>query len=148
MHVLIQNTQKDLKLSKRAVKKYILTALHFLDVSADEIHINFVTEKKICLIHEQFFNDPSPTDCITLPLDEDEETIGYKLLGEVFICPKAALSYPDPYKETGLYIVHTLLHLIGYRDGNPAERLKMRRAEKRVLAHLDKNNLRLDKEIV
>ncbi|MCX6995107.1 MAG: rRNA maturation RNase YbeY [Chlamydiae bacterium] len=148
MHVLIQNTQKDLKLSKRAARKYILAALQFLDVSADEIHVNFVTEKKICFIHERFFNDPSPTDCITLPLDEDEESFGYKLLGEVFICLKAALSYPDPYKETGLYIVHTLLHLIGYRDGKPEERLKMRRVEKRVLAHLYKKNLRLDMEIV
>lgn len=145
--VLVNNQQKDLKLSKRAVKDFVLAALDFLKVRCDEVHINFVSQKKICSLHEQFFNDPSPTDCITLPLDE-EESFGYKLLGEVFICPRAALSYKDPYKETALYIVHTLLHLIGYTDLKAEERQKMRAAEKRVLQALAKKDLHLIKRLV
>lgn len=145
--VLVNNQQKDLKLSKRAVKDFVLAALDFLKVTCDEVHINFVSQKKICSLHEQFFDDPSPTDCITLPLDE-EESFGYKLLGEVFICPKAALSYPNPYKETSLYIVHTLLHLIGYTDIEPEKRRKMRVAEKKVLQALTKKNLHLIKRLV
>lgn len=147
MQIQVFNQQKDLKISKRAVKIFVATALSYLDVTCDEVHINFVTEKKICQIHKDFFNDPSPTDCITLPID-DQKTPGYCLLGEVFICPKAALAYDNPYEETKLYIVHTLLHLIGYQDDTPRARAAMRTREKEILNHINKKNLQLSESLV
>lgn len=107
----------------------------------DEVTINFVDTPTICELHKQFFDDPSVTDCISFPIDDMEET-GYRVLGEVFVCPKTALDYAkahkgDPYGELTLYIVHGLLHLMGYDDIAPPDIEEMRAAE---LRHL--NNLR------
>lgn len=108
--------------------------LSFLEISPKELAIYFVGEKKISELHEQFFQDPTVTDCITFPIDEE-------FLGEIFVCPKVALSNAkkrglDPQKEVLLYVIHGILHLIGYDDLNPKERRSMRKMEKSCMRHL------------
>lgn len=118
--------------------------LDHLKVTGDEVAIYFVTEANIAQLHDQFFNDPTPTDCISFPLDE-------RHLGEVFVCPSVAIAYArkkglDPYQETALYVIHGLLHLLGYDDLEPKERRTMRKKEKTCMAHLYKQNLNLHPE--
>ncbi len=113
--------------------------LKLLKISTQELIIHFVTEKKICEIHKKFFNDPTPTDCITFPIDSHT-------LGEVFICPKTAKIYAKehrihPQEELHRYIIHCLLHLIGYDDIQPQERAKMRRKENACLKKLTESQL-------
>lgn len=65
---------------------------------------------------------------MSFPLDEIH-------LGEVFVCPKTAIEYADEkklpvYEELSLYVVHGLLHCLGYDDLEPAERRIMRKKEK------------------
>ncbi len=136
--VTVFNRQKDLKISSAAVKKLVRALIEKMDVACEEIIVHFVSQKKICALHAQFFNDPSPTDCITFPMDK-------KLLGEIFVCPKAAIDYgTEPYLETTLYIVHGLLHLLGYDDIDPKDRQKMRKKEKWCLNFLNENQIKLD----
>ena len=118
-----------------------------LEISTDEIILHFVTEPKICLLHKDYFNDPSSTDCITFPIDapEDKKNM-HHVLGEVFICPKTALAYSkrlgiDPYEELYRYVVHCILHLIGYDDIQPADRAKMKRKERACLKELKEAGL-------
>ncbi len=97
-------------------------------------------------LHGQYFNDRSLTDCISFPLDESESP--YRVLGDVFVCPQVAIAYAgrnggDPYLETTLYLVHGLLHLMGYDDITEKDRKKMRAAEERHLSHLQKRRLTL-----
>ena len=70
---------------------------------------------------------------ITFPLDQD-------FLGEIFICPKTALLYnpQHPYQETTLYVIHGLLHLLGYDDISSKERTIMRREEKKLMTLVKK----------
>ncbi len=98
-------------------------------ISTQEVAIYFVGTRKITQLHAEHFNDPTPTDCITFPFDD-------QLLGEIFVCPKAALDYnpKKPYEETTLYIIHGLLHLLGYDDIDSKKRARMRREEKRLMA--------------
>ncbi len=113
-----------------------------LKVSTQEVILHFVTQKQISLIHKDFFNDPSPTDCITFPIDSPrEEKTPDHLLGEAFICPKIAVDYAKrhrlaPEAELFRYVVHCLLHLIGYDDLQPDERGKMKRKERSCLKKL------------
>ena len=103
----------------------------------EQIAVFFVTSKELCRLHDEFFDDPSPTDCITFPIDLDPETPD-RYLGDIFISPEAALAYPKPYEELTLYLVHGLLHLIGYDDMTPAEKKKMRRKEKSCMHRLSR----------
>jgi probable rRNA maturation factor len=133
----LSNKQKDLKIISKNIKALVKNFLSLEKTTCHEVSIHFVDEKTICQLHQQFFNDPSPTDCISLPMDDEDEP--YRVLGEIFVCPKAAVDYAekhqtDPQRELCLYVIHGLLHLIGYDDIDPKDRAKMRRAEKR---HLD-----------
>lgn len=128
----------------------VVSVLHKLRVHWDEVSIHFVTNRKLCQLHEEFFNDPSPTDCISFPID-DAGNSEYRVLGEVFVCPKTAIEYAkknekDPYVETTLYVVHGLLHLLGYDDIDPKDRALMRKKERECIEHLRKEGLILSKK--
>ena len=134
MQITVFNRQKDLKLSTRRTKALVKAVLQSQKVECREIFVYFVNEKQITNLHGEFFNDPTPTDCITFPLDNET-------LGEIFVCPKAAIDYckkrgGDPLNETALYIVHGILHLLGYDDLDPVKKRAMRKKEKKCMAHL------------
>lgn len=117
-----------------------------LKVSTNEIIFHFVSEAKICALHKEFFNDPSSTDCITFPIDPPNEKKAFHLLGEAFVCPKTALKYAqnhriNPLEELTRYVIHCLLHLLGYDDIQVEERAKMKRKENLCLKKLVQNNL-------
>jgi probable rRNA maturation factor len=137
--ITVYNRQKDLKVDKGSARALVLATLQFLKVSCDEVALYFVTEKQISKIHDQFFQDPSPTDCISFPIDQSH-------LGEVFVCPAVAIQYAkkrelDPYNETALYIIHGLLHLLGFDDLEPKARRTMRKKEKSCMRHLDRTKI-------
>jgi probable rRNA maturation factor len=124
------------------VRKVVLFLLGLLNISTDELIIHFVTESRISLMHSNYFNDPSSTDCITFPIDApSSEKTAYHVLGEAFICPKTALIYAErlgvsPYEELYRYLVHCLLHLVGYEDTVPHLRAKMKRKENHCLRQI------------
>ncbi|HSW87457.1 MAG TPA: rRNA maturation RNase YbeY [Rhabdochlamydiaceae bacterium] len=139
MKITVVDSQKALAISRPSVKKVVLATLDFLQIKTDEVIVHFIDKAAICALHESFFNDPTPTDCISFPIDYPYEESGkHHLLGEVFVCPEVAVEYArtknkDPYAETTLYLIHGLLHLAGYDDLQAAERRKMRAMERRCL---------------
>lgn len=142
MKILVFNQQKDLKIAAKDVKTLVKTVLDHENALLGEISIYLVSEKMICQLHDEFFQDPSPTDCISFPLEKKP------LSGEVFVCPKTAILYAaskelDPYREAALYIVHGLLHLLGYDDLEPKERRTMRKKEKSCMDELNRQNVSL-----
>ncbi len=147
LKISIHNTQRDLPLSAPHVRKVVSFLFNALKISTDEIIIHFVSEAKICRLHKDYFNDPSSTDCITFPLDSPlHQKKTDRILGEAFICPKTALTYAkrlriDPYEELYRYLVHCILHMIGYDDIHPNERAKMKRKERTCLKKLDEAGL-------
>ena len=170
MHVHITNKQKDLpighlkeKIKLLAHHVVLLEKQHF-----DEVSITFASDRLTRKIHNDYFNDPSPTDCMSFPIDSfsgekeilmlstlercqdpaDLSEISSKNLGEIFVCPKTAINYAslhkkDPYEELTLYIVHGLLHLLGYDDLQTQERRTMRRREAYHMKALSQKGLTL-----
>lgn len=149
MIVDIFDTQTDLPLDPTKIKQVVQEALCFLKIRTDLVHIYFLSNEDMCQLHNDLFDDPSKTDCITLPFDLPfEEENGFHFLGESFICPYVAIEYAkeaqlDPYEETTLYIVHSLLHLIGFEDKTEEGIDKMRLFEKKVVGYLQKKELKL-----
>jgi probable rRNA maturation factor len=141
LKINIYDRQKDLPLEKLPVRKALRELLGYLQILCDAVSVYFVSKKKICELHNQFFSDPTPTDCITFPMDDSH-------LGEIFICPATAISYAkkrgiDPYRETLLYLIHGILHLVGYSDLDPADRKAMRKMERSCMDHLIKRGISL-----
>lgn len=135
METIIVNEQDDLTIDTKSIPQIVQLVLKEEGVTTKELSINFVTKEAITKLHADYFDDPTPTDCITFPIDQEE------LLGDIFVCPRTAIEYVEEeggevYEEVTLYIVHGLLHLIGYDDIEEADRVEMRSAEERHMKRL------------
>ncbi len=149
--VNISDVQSDLAINAKKLDQLVDAVLELEEEICHEVSINFVDEKMICQIHDEYFSDPSVTDCISFPMDDASE-ICYRVLGDIYVCPKTALVYSDkhqlnPYEETTLYVVHGLLHLLGYDDLTPRKKKAMRAAEKKHMENLLVKSLYLSPKI-
>lgn len=151
MNVHVFNEQTDLAVSVIIIQEIAKQIVKAEKKQFDEVSIHLVDKETICKLHADFFNDPSPTDCISFPMDSPNEE-GYKILGDVFVCPSIAIEYAgahdeDPHLETTLYITHGILHLLGYDDLDERSEAKMRTAEKKHIKLLKLNKLILEKPL-
>ncbi|MEX1012196.1 MAG: rRNA maturation RNase YbeY [Waddliaceae bacterium] len=145
MDVCIQNKQTDLSINLSKIPSIVEQVITFERQKCDEVEIHFVDKNTIASLHDQYFNDPTPTDCISFPLD-GEECSHYRHMGIVVVCPQVAVEYAkdqslDPQRETILYLVHGLLHLIGYDDQSDKDRMIMRQSEKMNMEMLEEKKL-------
>ena len=90
------------------------------------VEVSLVSDEKIAEVHASFMDDPSVTDVITFHH------------GEILISLDTALRVAGeleqlPLRETCLYLVHGLLHLHGYRDGEESERRCMHELQDGIL---------------
>jgi len=105
-----------------------------------EVSLVFMGDEQIAKIHREFFNDPEPTDVITF---EGEPEMGFA--GEICVSVEHAQRYAaehgtDFSREVTLYVVHGYLHLAGFDDIEPADRRRMRAAEKKALGLLESSD--------
>ncbi len=95
-----------------------------------------VDEEEMTELNRRFLGREAPTDVLSFPMrDEDESDI----FGEIVVCADVAAREADtrktPYDtELALYALHGLLHLLGYDDGTPVQRRRMREREREILA--------------
>ncbi len=138
--ITLHNEQSDLPISAASVVACARNELAARQLPPCELIVQLVSEARICQIHADHFNDPTSTDCITFPIDDIKVPPpgGLPILGEVFICPAVAASYchehgGDPYRECTLYLLHTILHLLGFEDEEEPAQLIMREEERLAL---------------
>ncbi|HSX12736.1 MAG TPA: rRNA maturation RNase YbeY [Rhabdochlamydiaceae bacterium] len=139
--ISVYNSQKALSLSNSAVKKMVQGLLGHFKLKIEGLAVHFVSKEKIGALHLQFFNDPSPTDCMCFPMDAS-------FLGEIVICPEVAIEYvslkkSDPYIEVSRYLIHSFLHLLGFDDQTAQGKREMRQKETQFLKLLKKQGLLL-----
>ena len=141
--VPIRKRWKNLRLKPPEVRR----ALHALDACGrfscppGELSVVFMDDAEIARLHQEFFNDPDPTDVITFEGSPEME-----FAGEICISAEHALAYArrhdiDFSRELTLYLAHGYLHLCGFDDLDPAAKRKMRAAEKNALAVLENSHL-------
>ena len=127
--ITVYNRQRALPIQTASVRRLVRFIIEQKQIDCQMISITFVGIRKITQIHADFFDDPSPTDCMTFPIDNH-------FLGECVICPQVALERRPhkPHEETSRYLIHCLLHLIGYDDIDKKKQAVMRKEELRLLA--------------
>ena len=91
------------------------------------VSVLVVSDRRMASLHQQFLNEPGPTDVITFQH------------GEIFIGAETARRHARQFgnsltQELGLYVVHGLLHLHGFDDRTEDEARKMKATEQRILA--------------
>jgi probable rRNA maturation factor len=149
VNILFANRQRALSISPGGVERLVQTFLEWKHVSCDEVSIQFVEKEEMCRLHDDFFDDPTPTDCISFPIDHPKNSQEeYSVLGEVFVCPEVGIEYANskktnPYTEVSLYVIHGLLHLLGFDDQEEKERMIMQGEENSAMEYLKENKVLL-----
>jgi probable rRNA maturation factor len=96
-----------------------------------DLSIVLVGDREMAKLNEQFHHTPGPTDVLSFDYGDGE--------GEIIVSVDHAFTQArryltTPARELALYVVHGILHLQGYDDHTPAQRRRMRAAERRLLA--------------
>lgn len=138
-HVDIHDTCEIIRVDQERVSAAVAAALRHCGIMAGTIGIAVVDDKEIARIHESFLGDPSPTDVITFDLRDDSASD--TLEGEIVTSAETAKRIADAqgrdsFAELLLYVVHGCLHLAGYDDQQPADRIRMHETENAILTAL------------
>ena len=96
------------------------------------VELCLMNEKEHCAAHQRFLNDPSATDVMAFPYDDDD-CCGELLVNVEMALRRAPEFSHSPVHELLLYVVHGTLHLLGFDDHQPQDIEKMRAAEQNVL---------------
>jgi probable rRNA maturation factor len=109
-----------------------------------ELSLLLVDEVTMAQLHEQWMDQPGPTDVLAFPMDElrpaDEDSEPEPgLLGDVVLCPtvaerQAQQAGHDVLDEIDLLCAHGVLHLLGYDHDDPEEHRQMFALQTRLLA--------------
>ncbi|ADE54154.1 rRNA maturation RNase YbeY [Coraliomargarita akajimensis] len=116
---------------------------HF-PIQSGELSIVFVGDPEIGQIHDDFMDDPSPTDVITFPADPEMDFAGEIIVSVDHAIRKSKELDLPLTRELSLYLVHGWLHLAGYDDLNEADRAEMRKAEQIALDLIDAHGAPVD----
>jgi probable rRNA maturation factor len=120
----------------RRVTSALLTDL--LSLERCELAIHLVAGPEMARVNQQFLDHAGSTDVISFDYTGEEQ-----LHGEIFICIDAAVKQARQFRATWQselvrYLIHGVLHLVGYDDLTPAGRRVMKREENRLLRMLSR----------
>jgi len=117
----------------RDLAGHVITTLHVHPDS--EVGITLVDLERITSLHEDWMNEPGPTDVLSFPIDEltpgtEGSLAGPGMLGDIVICPAFAEADANQAGRTldahvQFLTVHGMLHLLGYDHATEEEYARM-----------------------
>jgi len=146
MNVAIVNRQRTKKINTRFLKQVAAELFGELEISATELGVHLVGAKKMAQVNRQYLQHEGSTDVITFDHSEKRPAASgqrKQIHGELFICVDDAVAQAKAFKtnwqsEVVRYLVHGVLHLLGYDDLQPDLRREMKREENRLVRRLEK----------
>lgn len=137
MEISLTNEQDLLPIDSDRLTAIARTILADAGRERGMLSLAVVDDATIRPLNAQFLNHDYATDVLSFNLADN----GEHLEGEVIVSAETAIANADefgwsPTSELTLYIVHGVLHLVGYRDKSDADVKEMRAAERRYLMSL------------
>ena len=132
----LYNRQRQHKPNSPWLRKIIKAALPLCVLEAkspeapllqlEEIEFTIIGDEEMCRVHEEFLNDPTPTDVITFHH------------GEVLVSADTAVRQGAEHgqsldQELALYLIHGLMHLSGWDDHEESEAKEMAQKQENIL---------------
>jgi probable rRNA maturation factor len=132
--VSITSRQKTLKVDRRRICRAVRAIVRDAGIAEARISVAVVDDATIARLHDQFLNDPDPTDVLSFLLERSAKA----LEGEVVASADTAKAYAPQYgctpeEELLRYVIHGVLHLVGYDDTTPRKRTEMKKREEEYL---------------
>lgn len=131
----IANQQKIKRINIISIFIILKDIFSFLGMPRASVSVLFCDNKFIRKLNRKFFKKTNATDVISFPL---RDKIFPQYLGEIVVSVEEAVSASKIYantwqKELTLYLVHGVLHTLGYDDMEKKERAVMERKQEAIL---------------
>jgi probable rRNA maturation factor len=161
MSVTITNRQRVRKIKLRQLKDIAAALLAELEIEKAEIGICLVAAPEMTRLNETFLKHKGSTDVIAFDYRDsvgqasslshsklqevrDRQDACPTLHGEIFVCVDEAVLQARKFgtrwqSEVVRYLVHGVLHLLGYDDSSAGVRRKMKREENRRLHQMTRS---------
>ena len=144
MIVEIANLQKHYRIKSSNIKRAVKEVLRKERRDA-RLSIVLVDNSRIKELNKQYFNSDEVTDVISFPLSNNKNSLS----GEVIVSVETAVDTAGKRNisvegEIVLYILHGILHLLGYDDGNEGDARVMHEEESKILKTLGYNVPRVE----
>lgn len=117
---------------RRFLARVVRATLQFADRVDMPVSLLLTDDREIARLHAEHLGDPTPTDVMSFLVDEAAE-----IVVSVQTARRIAKQFDHAARaEIALYVVHGLLHTLGFDDVRVRDRQRMRDAERAVLAAL------------
>ncbi len=140
-HIEIADQQTALPVNTKRIKEVIRAIVADAQIIRAEISIAVVDDETIHQLNREYLEHDYPTDVLSFVLEHTE----LSLQGEVIVSSDTAITNSAKYDQSAenelfLYVVHGLLHLVGYDDKNAEARADMRLKEQYYLKQFKINH--------
>ncbi len=133
MKIIIKNYQKKIPIYPKRIKEIILKVLSQEGRKpSGQITICFVDDKRIKALNLRYLHKNAPTDVLSFDLSEAKGQ--GPICADIVVSADTAAGNARAFKTTTsvelkLYVIHGLLHLLGYNDRTPKNKILMRKKE-------------------
>jgi probable rRNA maturation factor len=88
------------------VERLVAISLASAGIEDGHVAVDFVDEDRIRDLNREHRGKDTPTDVLSFPIDEEDEPLGPRELGDVVICPEHTVDLREA-------VIHGTLHLVG-----------------------------------
>lgn len=137
MKVAVRNLQKRIPVNPKRITKTVLKVLSIEGIKkSGEIAVCFVDDPKIRELNLKYLGKNNPTDVIAFDIAGPQSP--EKICADIVISTDRAISNAKIFKtsplyELYLYVIHGVLHILGYDDRTAKQRQLMQNKEKEIL---------------
>ena len=141
MDITVKNLQKKIPLRPDQIKTVLTNILKHLRIPTASLTVIFISRQKIQALNKQYLHRSYATDVLAFDLSSQKKK--NVISGDIFISTDAVLQNARVFKnnskqELVLYMVHGILHLLGYDDHSPSDIKKIRAKEREVMEFLER----------
>jgi probable rRNA maturation factor len=88
------------------VERLVAISLASAGIEDGHVAVDFVDADRIRDLNREHRDKDAPTDVLSFPIDEEDEPLGPRELGDVVICPEHTVDLREA-------VIHGTLHLVG-----------------------------------
>ncbi len=135
----IKDMQSKVKVDRRAIRRIVRETLK-REGRSGEVSLVIADDAHIRELNRKYRSVDKPTDVLAFPMDDSE------ILGDIVIsvdrAEEQALAYRQSFEqEMARLLVHGVLHLLGYADGDRRQKKKMHERQEQILRESSVNHV-------
>ncbi|MDD4953877.1 MAG: rRNA maturation RNase YbeY [Candidatus Omnitrophica bacterium] len=138
VEVTVKNLQDKIPLYPKRIKKAILNVLSKEGIKkSGEITVCFVDDNKIKELNKEYSGQAFPTDVLAFDYSKNTSEIS----ADIAVSTETAIRQSKIFKTTPLYevylyLIHGVLHLLGYDDDTLRKQARMQKRAEAILSSI------------